>query len=197
MGHLNAGKLNNLEDKALIQLIQEGNRRAFDQLFNRHWQGLYAYAYGAFHNHEMAEDAIQEVFVSLWERRSYIDIRNTKSFLYQAVKFQIAAQLRKVKFDELEIPALDSLNYVHDVEEKMDYQELSERLEKLVAQLPDRCREIFYMSRFENLSNQQIAEKLNISVRTVENQISNGMRYIGRHLDTQYLSWFLLAYIFC
>lgn len=184
---------NSYSDDKLIELIKTGNNLAFNQLFNRYWKSLYAYSFKVFKDHNLSEDAIQEVFGRLWEKRETVEIKNVKAYLFQAVKFQIAANIRRVRFTELHLQVLDKLNYVRDVEDRINYQELNNRLENALEELPDRCREIFHMSRFQNMSNQEIADRLNISKRTVENQISRGLQKLSQSLETAHLLIILLS----
>lgn len=183
----------NYSDDRLLELIRSGNNLAFNRLFDRYWKSLYAYSYKIFKDHDLSEDAIQEVFASLWEKRETLNIKNVKAYLFQAVKFRIAANIRRVRFTELHLQVLDKLNYVRDVEDRINYQELNTRIENALKVLPDRCREIFYMSRFRNMSNQEIADQLNISKRTVENQISRGLQQLSQSLEIAPSCLILLA----
>ena len=95
----------------------------------------------------------------------------------------MAGNIRKVQFSELHISTIDKLQYIMDVEEKINYQELQQKLQMILDELPDRCREIFYLSRFQNLTNQEIADRLLISKRTVENQISRALQKISASIE--------------
>ncbi len=183
--------LDTTSDEQLWALVKESNRLAFNELFNRYWKKLYSFTYGTFRNHELSEDAIQEVFTSLWDKRGDLEIRNVKAYLYQAVRFQLAANIRKVQFSELHIATIDKIRYVMDVEEKINYEELHQKLQQILDELPDRCREIFYMSRFQHFSNQEIADKLNISKRTVENQLSRALQKISTSIETTFICFLL------
>ena len=171
-----------LSDEKLLTLLKKGNALAFDELFNRYWALLFKSADKLLLDEDAAKDVVQEIFVDLWKRRETLQVSNLKAYLLQAVKYQIVEQLRKGKFTERHEERLISLHFSNATEEMVMANELYESLERSLQGLPDRCYEIFLMSRFENLSNREIANRLNISIRTVETQISNALRYLRRTL---------------
>ncbi|MBT28862.1 MAG: RNA polymerase sigma-70 factor [Thalassobius sp.] len=194
MLYANYKDYHNSSDQDLFDEIKRGDQQAFNELFNRYWKSLYAFSFSTFQDSNLSEDATQEVFTSLWEKRQKLIIQNIRAYLFQAVKFQIAANIRKSRFTDLHIKTIDKINYIRDVEEQMNYQELDKKLENTLQELPERCREIFYMSRFEHLSNQEIADKLNISKRTVENQISRALQKVSSSIETSYFIFLLVCY---
>jgi RNA polymerase sigma-70 factor (family 1) len=166
-------------DDELLVGLKQGDISAFNALFKKYWKELYRFLYSNYRNSELSEDAIQDVFASLWEKRESIEIRNVKAWLYQAVRYRIASNFQKIKLTELHHDVADSLNHVNDVEDQLNYKETVLHIKSSIKELPTRCREIFYMSRFKNLSNHEISTQLNISKRTVENQISLAMRKLA------------------
>lgn len=167
------------EDEDLLVRLKDGEVSAFNALFKKYWKELYRFSYRIYKDSELSEDAIQDVFASLWEKRTSNEIRNAKAWLYQAVRYRIASNFQKVKFSELHQDVLDTLGNTNDVEEQLYYKETVQLLNSSVKELPTRCREVFYMSRFDNLTNQEISDQLHISKRTVENQISIAMRKLA------------------
>jgi RNA polymerase sigma-70 factor (ECF subfamily) len=141
----------------------------------------------------ISEDIVQSVFMKLWENRETIDIRSFRSYFIQCVKNRCVDHLRsqqvKAKFDN-RVPESDHFMMDEDLWTKT---ELSELIEQSVESLPPRCREIFRMSRYENLKIAEIADQLNISKRTVETQISKALKILRVKL-IDYLS--LLTLIF-
>jgi RNA polymerase sigma-70 factor (family 1) len=167
------------EDEELLDRLKDNQVSAFDALFKKYWKELYRFSYSIYKDSELSEDAIQDVFASLWEKRASNEIRNAKAWLYQAVRFRIASNFQKIKFSDLNQEVLEALHHSNDVEEHLYYNETVQRLNSSVKALPARCREVFYLSRFDNLTNQEISDQLKISKRTVENQISIAMRKLA------------------
>lgn len=156
-----------LSEELLFKEIKIGNRKAFSALFNSQWDKLYQAAYKILLSDDLAQDAVQEVFFDLWSRRSKLEINNISGFLYKAVRYQSLKQLRKNK--PLQIHE-DRFQEILDncTVEQLDFQELMQKLDKKLETLSDKQRQIFEMSRFQNLSNNEIAKELSLSQRTVE-----------------------------
>ncbi|MCL4547738.1 MAG: RNA polymerase sigma-70 factor [Bacteroidetes bacterium] len=167
-----------LSEKGLLESVKKDERTAFKELYRRYWSKLYIYAYNVLKDKNTCEDIIQEVFTDLWLRRKNLQIENLSAFLYKAVKFQIFKQFRQKKLIERHTEQFEDFISEHRVEESVEYKELNKRIENLTAQLPEQRRIIFRMSRNEELSNKEIAKKLNLSVQTVKNQISHALKSI-------------------
>ncbi len=183
------------EDTALLKLIASGDRKAFTVLFHRHWEDLFRSAFFISRDREMSMDIIQEVFVWLWENREKWTITNTHSYLQAAVKYKIANEIRKGK---LRAVAFENWKEKANTEQfsinrDLEVQELRRVIRDFTGQLPPRCQEIFRLSRFEHLSNREIADRLNISEKTVENQITIALGRLRRHLGhlAFWVLWFL------
>ena len=126
-------------------------------------------------NEEEAEDVVQEVFLKLWEKKEYIsEIDNLKAYLVMMTRNLAIDKLRDSKKERETI-----LELSHDdpeAETSQEIEQLQKVLEEVVSKLPPKCRLVFSLSRFEGLSNEEIAEYLDISKRTVETQISLALR---------------------
>lgn len=182
------------DDLALIRQIKAGNKMAFNTLFDRYWQDLYAFAFSLYKQKDLVDDCLQEVFAAIWERRDSQEIKNPKAYLFQAVRFQVASQIRKIKQDESTDAIINSLNYADKIQHQIDLKELQHQIDGVVEGLPRRCAEIFRMSRFDHLSNKEIAAQLSISIRSVENQITTALQKIRikLHKDSLILLFTLL-----
>ncbi|MDO9615297.1 MAG: RNA polymerase sigma-70 factor [Bacteroidota bacterium] len=182
-----------IADQSLVESIKNSNEGVFELVFNFYYSGLVVYADQIIKNTTISEDIVQSVFMKLWENRETIDIRSFRSYFIQCVKNRCIDHLRsqqvKNKFDN-RAPESDLLVMDEDLWTKT---ELSELIEQSVESLPPRCREIFRMSRYENLKIAEIADQLKISKRTVETQISKALKILRVKL-IDYLS--LLALIF-
>jgi len=150
-------------------------------LFKNHFAGLCFFAQKYVKDIETAKEIVQDAFFSLWEKRETIDMdRPVKSYLTMVIHNKCSNYLRdSSKFDSyilnienlLEVPEYDGADtMVHD--------ELKTRIETSIAELPEKCREIFVMNRYENLKYQEIADKLQISVKTVETQMSKALQHM-------------------
>lgn len=175
--------MHQLSDQKLIRLLQQGDRSAFRVLYDRYWEMLFDAAYNMIRQEDASKDIVQEIFMQLWQKRES-SIAHPKAYLLQAVKYQSYRHVKKVKMlGELLSSHLESLSY-NETEERILFEELNGSLKEIIKQLPGRCQQIFCMSRFEHLSNREIAEKLDIKVKTVENQINKALHLIRHALAT-------------
>jgi RNA polymerase sigma-70 factor (ECF subfamily) len=168
---------NQTNELFLYQEMKRGKEYAFDYFFNYYYPGLCVYAQKVISLPEQeARDLVQDVFVKFWNDREKSDIRfSIRSYLFASVKNRCLDRLRKrdghIKTEEL-------TSYQDAGDETFETYILTE-LEALfhssLAKLPERCREVFELSRFQGLKNREIAEKLSISEKTVENQITKAL----------------------
>ena len=183
-----------ITDQRLVESIKNSNEGVFELVFNFYYSGLVVYADQIIKDTTISEDIVQSVFMKLWETRETIDIRSFRSYFIQCVKNRCIDHLRsqqvKNKFDN-RVPESDHLVMDEDLWTKT---ELSELIEQSVESLPPRCREIFRMSRYENLKIAEIADQLKISKRTVETQISKALKILRVKL-IDYLSFLALIFI--
>lgn len=170
----------NLEEE-LLRSIQRGSKKGFEVLFRTYYKRLCGYASSFVSQNEVAEDIVAEIFLRLWERRDTIIVTNSiPSYLFQSVKNSCINYLTREKSHKQMI----SENEINLLNIKIQYQlsdkyplsdiighELEEKIKNEIEKLPEQCSQIFYLSRFEELSHRQIAEKLGISENTVKVQI--------------------------
>lgn len=156
------------------------NLSSFEDLFRRHYADLCRYALKLTRNEQVAEEVVQEVFISFWERRQEIVITHSiKSYLVSSVrnrsinylKLQLPKDQRKEDIDDFHI-VLSSANDSNS----MEYQELHALVQKAINQLPEKCKAIFVLSREEGLTYQEIATQLDLSIKTVENQMGIALK---------------------
>ena len=167
----------------LLHRIKDGDRDAWKTLFKEHFSYLCAVSYGVCNDSNAAQDMAQEVFLTIWRNRQKLDITTSlESYLKRAVinrtinhiksKYQSSTSL---DWEDRDVPSDDSAQAM------LEYKELDEAMQKAIAALPDRCREIFLLSRFSDLKNKEIATKLDISIKTVENQITKALKLLRIH----------------
>lgn len=182
-----------ITDHSLAESIKNSNQGVFELVFKYYYSGLVVYADQIIKDIAVSEDIVQSVFMKLWETRETIEIRSFRSYFMQCVKNRCIDHLRsqqvKQRFDN-RIPEADHLVMEEDLWTKT---ELSELLDNTINELPPRCREIFKMSRYEDLKIAEIAEKLKISKRTVETQISKALKILRVKL-VDYLSLLVLYF---
>lgn len=167
-------------DIQLWHAVRADDETAFNLLFDRYWVSLYKTAHYYLDDHEVCAEAVNDVFVSIWNRRKELEIASFSNFMQTSVRFQIYKRRKAVKLeivfkDELIVEGLHETN---DGETRIRQTEIDNLLSGHLDQLPKRCQEIFELSRFENLSNSEIADRLNISKRTVENQLALAVKHL-------------------
>ncbi|WP_256006762.1 RNA polymerase sigma factor [Pedobacter deserti] len=175
-----------LSDQALTQLLQRGDYAAFTEIYNRNWEPLLRYISRVTgEDNEGAQDILQEVFISLWNRHSLIVNADIKPWLYGAARRNALFHLRTAKTRHKYITNL--AEYLSEVssplDEEFDAKELTIIIDQEIDRLPEKMREIFLLSRRQNLSYKEIAEQLNISDKTVKKQISNVLKIFRQRLD--------------
>lgn len=162
--------------------IKASDRHAFDALFEMLWEPMYAYAASLLMDRALAKDLVQEVWIDYWQRKGEVNIRNVKSYLYRAIRYKCYNNLRDRKFNKIQIEAAHTVGVVAETELQEDVNELSRSIDKILSGLPKRCQEVFILSRVNQVCNREIAKKLNISQRSVENQLSFALRRLRKEL---------------
>jgi RNA polymerase sigma-70 factor (ECF subfamily) len=172
-----------MEDQVLLEWLHEGDRDGFKQLFITYYSPLSEYA-SQYISDDDAEELVQELMIYLWENRETLVIETSlKSYLFIAVKYRC---LNAIKKDQYRQKVHDQLyEKLKDQFEDPDYymvNELAQLIEQAVNELPETYREVFTRSRFGNLTNRQIAEELNISIKTVEYRITQSLKILRTKL---------------
>ena len=141
----------------------------------------------------LSKDLAQEIFLSLWKRQEEIQINySVKAYLRGAIINACKSELRKRRTTmEITTEALSILS-TNDVQKSMEYDELNQRIDAVIAAMPERCRIIFLLSRKGNLSHKEIAKALNISTKTIENQMTKALKMLRKELKAQNLISFIL-----
>lgn len=177
-------------DDVLIARLKEGNREAFEELYNRYWERLFIMAANRLGSREAAWEIVQDLFVDLWQRRESLSVKSSFSaYIHTSLKYSILDFIRSQKVKEKYIEAIrkTASAQTNSTFEHITFNELNEAIQKEIANLPERCRLAFRMHRFENYSSREIASKLNISTRTVEHQIGKALKVLRSNLK-EYLT---------
>jgi RNA polymerase sigma-70 factor (family 1) len=184
-----------LSDDALIDLIKSHNQVAFVCIYNRYWSEMYACAFHIFPHREACEDLIHDVFLYLWTSRERLEIKSLRDYLYIAIKNRSLNKIRSQK-QLIEITEEKHEHIVSDAasDAQLLLREMDGVFENSILSLPEKCREIMILSRKEHLSNKEIASRLNISPKTVENQINIGLRKMRLLMDDFLIFFFILFF---
>lgn len=177
---------NKHSDSELVALLRSNDRAAYTEIYKRYTAVLYSHAYSKLQDREEARDVIQELFTVLWVKRADIAIEtNLSGYLYCAVRNRVLNTIshRRVAsnyFSQLQFSRNEFESVTdHRVREK----ELSLLIEKEITCLPVKMREVFELSRKNNLSRKEIATQLNLSEKTVKNQINNALKVLRVKMD--------------
>lgn len=174
------------------------DKSGYEQLFRQHYAALCRYGLSIIGDADQSEDIVQQVFVKLWNKRSEMDMsRSLKSYLFTSVRNACINYIRDTKKFQSEI--LDIEIYANDVASgftdgatNLLAGELEQRIRSAMNKLPEKSLEVFQMSRTENLKYKEIAEKLGVTVKTVEAHMSKALKMLREELK-DYLVFLILA----
>ncbi|CAL1520034.1 RNA polymerase sigma-70 factor [Chitinophaga sp. MM2321] len=168
-------------DNQLVSLLKSDNTIAFNAIYDRYSKMLYLFIYSKLDAAEISKDVLQDLFVSLWEKRHSLVLQTSlKSYLYQAARHKVIDIYRKNatyrKYLQQLIEHFDE--QPHSVADAVDHKARTQELFEAINHLPGRMKEIFMLSRFENLSIEQISTQLGLSQQTVKNQITKALKIL-------------------
>lgn len=180
-------------------LPDQHDEAAFEIVFKAHFKRLHAYAFTFVKDNDVAEDMVQNTFVKLWERSPGLRIHTSVSaYLYRSVYHECLNYLKheKVKAVHETHSRHVDISHAADASAQTQLNELQHKLNQSLAQLPEGCRTVFQLSRFESLKYQEIADKLGISIKTVENQMGKALKLLrSRLIDYLPFLFFMISLI--
>jgi len=168
-------------DATLLNLIKAGDLDSFNILFERYWEKLFATVFSVCPDTEVCSEIVHDIFLNLWLKREKLQIEYFQGYITASARYQIYRHLKNIKRKSIEYREdLDfgNLVAVNAGESNIRYRELEKKVEEELEELPSRCREIFTLSRMQQLTNDEIAARLDISKRTVENQLTYALRHL-------------------
>ncbi len=175
------------EEQELVTQVNKGSVKAFEMIFKTYYVELSRFAVKYVGSTEQAEEIVQELFLTIWENREKLSITSSlKSYLYTSIKNRSLNYLKSaaVKYiQRQEEVSVHNHPVSLDVEEYINYNELQHTIQKAVEKLPEKCRIIFTLSRQAGLSYQEIANELNLSIKTVEAQMGIALKRIRGDLS--------------
>ncbi|MBW1294569.1 RNA polymerase sigma factor [Aquimarina litoralis] len=165
----------------LIKNLRKGDEQAFKIIFNQHHKELCNYVYKLSSNMNLSKDLVQNVFIRIWEKKKNLHINSSlKSYLYKACHNEFLMHLRaqKKEIDMLDHLRTQTLLQIFIATEENQKEMYLQQIEITIEQLPEKCKEVFKLSRLKQKRNKEIAKLLGISTRTVEKHISNAIQFL-------------------
>ena len=183
------------EDSLVVEALKAGDENMFEQLFRHYYNSLCNYANGILKDADEAEDIVQQVMVTIWEKRLSLQITaSLKSYLYRSVHNTALNRIRKQKtvavFEEAQISDGNSSDTT--TANAILGKELNQQISIAINKLPEQCRLVFKLSRFENMKYSEIAGHLDISIKTVENHMGKALKLLRMELK-DFLIWIVIA----
>ncbi|MFW5872387.1 MAG: RNA polymerase sigma-70 factor [bacterium] len=183
-------------DKILVSKLQQGDLKAFDTLYDKYSNKIFQHSMYILKNREDSQEIVQETFCRIWNKRSEINLsKSFKSFLFTISHHLIIDCLRlRLKNEECLKSLQNSFNTSTKIYSEIDYKILNKHIKQSVQKMPDKRRRIFQLSRENGFSHKEIANRLGITVKTVENQITLSLKLIKLKLgeDAHYLLLLLI-----
>ncbi len=185
-------KYKKYDNQELLSLVSGDDKVAFTELYNRFWQPLFAIAVNRTTERETAEDIVHDVFAGLWANRSKIKIESLENYLAVSVKYAVFSKIKRlVRERELKQHLEGAIVVEMKVEEALHYKRILELVNQEVERLPEKCRLIFKYSREAGMPVKEIAAQMNISPKTVENQLTKAIRQLRLATRSFFHSFFL------
>ena len=187
-----------LSDKELVTSLREGNEFIFETIFKNYYERLCNYANTIMNNIDEAEEMVQSTFLNLWEKHEDIEIHTSiKSYLYRAVHNHCLNRVKhyKVRQEHSKELKYQSEDGIDSTSQELIGTELEKQIALAIDSLPPQCSKVFKLSRFENLTYAEIAEQLNLSVKTVDNHLGKALKILREKLKDYLpllLIWFIL-----
>jgi RNA polymerase sigma-70 factor, ECF subfamily len=174
-----------MDEQSILIELRKGNKNAFSQLFNHYYKDLVLFGGNFLQNKSVCEDIVQNIFLKLWKNREIFVIETSlKSFLLRSVQNSCLDELRHrgVMREHESYSMTFSVSDNIDTENYVLHSDLHNHLSDALSKLPDNCREVFEMNRIEGLKYREIAEKLQVSERTVEVRIGKALSLLRSYL---------------
>ncbi|WP_442592070.1 RNA polymerase sigma factor [Pedobacter sp. AW31-3R] len=182
-----------LTDSELTVLLSSGDDMAYTEIYNRYHGPLYIHVFHKLHDREESKDLVHDFFISLWKNRNSLEIKSSLSvYLYTAVRYRVFDAISRKKVASKYILSIQQFAEREEAitDHRLRENELLLSINKEIAALPAKMRAVFELSRKENLSHRQIAEKLDLSESTVKKQVNNALKILRVKLSTLFFIFF-------
>lgn len=185
------------DDKELFLKLQVSDERAFQTLFKKYYSAMCSFARQFLFDSEMAEETVQEIFVKIWEKREQLNIETSvKHYLFRSVRNHCLNLLQHEKIKKQYASKILEANHAEiDPEQYFIEVDLLKRIERSIDSLPPKRKEIFRLSREQGMKYKEIADTLNISIKTVEAQMGLALKHLRDELkdfNNHFLTLFLV-----
>ncbi|PSL31161.1 RNA polymerase sigma factor [Dyadobacter jiangsuensis] len=172
------------DDIRLVQLLVQGDKAGFEEIYNRYHPKLYRIALSKVRTQENAMELVQDVFLDLWVRRGEVEITDLERYLCSAIKYKVLDHFKKEFHRKryMQFAQLGNLDQSSSTEETLAFNELTRSVLECIDKLPEKTRKIFELSRIQHTSSDEISTLLNIPLRTVEYHISQGLKALRSNL---------------
>jgi RNA polymerase sigma-70 factor (ECF subfamily) len=170
-------------DEQLVAQLREGNKRAFEEIYDRYWYKLFCISYHKVGSREESEELVHDIFESLWNKR--LDTYLVIAMKYRVTNF-VKSQITWRRYQEYLI--LNKIQETYSTDEIVQFSDLSKAVDEVMRKLPEKTSRVFQLSRFENQSVRDIAEELNISEKAVEYHITKSLKALKENLWMYYSS---------
>lgn len=183
---LNCADLSHAEthtDQVLLALLVRNDRNAFTVLYRRYWPTLYEAAWKRLKNAQQAEDIVQEIFITLWTRRAALKIDNLPAYLHTAVRFRVLNYVERDLANAAFYEPFEAITAsVSNADDLLIEKELTSLVNTYIESLPEKRRAIFILHLKERLSTKEIADRLQVSQKTVQNQLGTALKGLHTRL---------------
>ncbi|SKB46298.1 RNA polymerase sigma factor [Macellibacteroides fermentans] len=190
----------------IIKQLQDGNEKVFEQIVREYWPRMFKFALIYTQNNETSQELVQDTFLVLWNNRAVLkDNTNLITYLMVVLRNKCLNLLEQTRIRKLYIEEIDdetiyqraNLYVLQDeASQIVESEDLHKAIERALSKVPEKTREVFMLSRYDGLKNQQIAETKNISQKTVEYHISKALQILKEELPQDYWIWiFLIRFI--
>jgi len=189
-----------ISDKDLASQIKTGDKNAYRKLFEKYAPRIYNFSLSYLNDENDAEELVQNVFLKIWEKRTSLDsTQNLKAFIFKIAVNTIYDFIRRKNIEHA-FKDYARLNYTANEDytwHTIIFEEMKQNLDLLVSQLPEQQQKIFQLSKQEGLNSEEIAKKLNLSKRTVENHLYRAISFLKKHFKNESLIALLFFHLFC
>lgn len=184
-----------LPDEELLALLMTEDQEAFRTLYDRYWKSIFYTAYRKVKDKEVAEELTQNLFLSLWAKRTKGGILNFKAWLFTAIRFRVINHYKTQMLHEkfVDHAKHGGIALASDTDQPMIQNDLTMAIEKGIALLPEKTQQVFKLSRFENCTNKEISNALNISEKAVEYHITQSLKQMRFYLKDYLVYAFILG----
>lgn len=188
----------NLNDHQMLQELSAKNQSVFDELYKRHYKRLFILSFKYVKDTSIAEEVVHDVFMKLWNRGGYIKITHSlNSYLSKAIINTSINMLKREKLQTINLTKYEN-DQICFLEEDEDGEILEKKLlmiESAINQLPTQCKKVLILSKFQKLKQQDIANELKISIKTVKNHLTYAYKKIKENINDTLLLILLLSYL--